>query len=333
MSYILAIDLGASRTRIAVFDHDTMSIVAKVSTHTPQTADGAKLAHQVASTALSLVKSVGGGDVVAVGVGSVGPLDVEKGVIVNPPNLAAKHVPLREVLEEVFNVPVYVVNDCVAAVYGEYRAGVARNYRNVVYLTISTGIGAGVIVDGHLLIGKDGNAHEVGHIVVAYNMPIRCECGGVGHWEALASGKNIWKLARLLATSWTGNETPFYIQALREPIDPPALFKAWREGDEFAAYVVAELIQVNAAGIASVVNAYDPEILVIGGSIALNNPDFILAAAREARKYVTNRMPKVELTRLGDNVVTVGAAWIAKDPPPHLASLAQREGKKQTRSS
>ena len=311
---IVAVDLGATRTRVAVFA-ENMTVRARVSFPTPDVEDGVELAERIARQAARLL---GGSRPAAVGVGSVGPLDIRRGAVVNPPNVRARYIPLRDVLSEALGAPVYVVNDCVAAVYGEYVAGAGRGRRNVVYLTISSGIGAGAVVDGNLLLGKDGNAHEVGHVVVAYHLPVRCGCGGIGHWEALASGRNMWKLVRVLALSWPGPETELYRAALRGPVGPETVFKLWRGGDEFAAYVVEELARVNAAGLASVVNVYDPEVIIVGGSVALSSPELIERSARLASMYVTNRMPEVVMTRFGDDAVLVGAAWLARRPPENL---------------
>ncbi len=320
VSTVLAVDVGATRTRIAVFrvEGSGLRMVERFESRTPSTGDGEEFARILASWAAELAENHA---VDAAGVGTIGPLDLRKGVVTEPPNIAARNIPLKRVLEGRLGVPVRVVNDCVAAVYAEYLVGAGRGYRNVVYLTLSTGIGAGAVVDGHLLLGKDGNAHEVGHIVVAYQLPVKCGCGGMGHWEALAGGSSVWRLARLLAIGWRGPETELLRRSLEGRVTAEDVFKAYYSGDGFAKTVVDELIRVNAAGIASVINVYDPEVLVLGGSIVLRNRWIVDAVAREAGRYVTNRMPRITVTGFGDDVVLYGAALIAAKPPRHLLEL------------
>lgn len=322
LSHVLAVDVGATRTRVALFDVIGMKLLRKEVIRTPHEGGEDVVAEIIIEVAERLITSLGLGGVVAVGIGTIGPLDVRHGYVVNPPNIPLKGFSLREPLMKRFNVPVYVVNDCVAAVYAEYMDGAGLGRDNVVYITISSGIGAGVIVDGHLLLGKDGNAHEVGHLVLSYDSSIRCGCGGVGHWEALASGNNLWKLVKLLKTRWRG-DSEFY-RFSSEEMSAETVFRYWRENDSFANYVVNELARLNAAGVASVINAYDPEIISFGGSVILNNPEFLTLILNHVSTYVTNRMPETTITRFGDDVVLYGAAWVAYKPPKELLTVVQK---------
>ena len=138
--------------------------------------------------------AIGGLD--AVGVGCGGPLDARAGIILSPPNLPGwRDVPLGALLREAFGLPVHIDNDANAAALGEHRFGAGRGVVNLVYFTISTGIGAGVIVDGRLLWGESGNAAELGHVSVAYDgWP--CHCGRRGCPESFASGTAIARRAR-----------------------------------------------------------------------------------------------------------------------------------------
>ncbi len=319
MRTVLAIDVGATNTRVAVYV-EGRGLTLKRVFRTPRVEDGVAVAETIASEALRLVKenSVG---VEAIGVGSIGPLDIRKGVIVNPPNLPAKNIPLRDVLVDKFGLETFIVNDCVAGVYGEYNEGIGKGVENLVYITISSGIGAGVIVDGHLLLGKDGNAHEVGHLVLMYTSAVRCGCGGLGHWEGFASGNNVWKLARLLALTLKGPETSFFRKTLDSVVSSKEVFDAYYRGDEFAKIVINYLIEINAAGVASVVNAYDPELVVFGGSVVLGNPWIVKEIEKRMVKYLVNKPPRMVVTRFGDDAVLYGAAWIALKPPKHLVKM------------
>jgi glucokinase len=248
----------------------------------------------------------------SVGVGSIGPIDIASGCITDTPNLPFKEIPVTEPLREAFGAPVSLLNDCTAAVLGEKSFGAGKEIDNLAYVTLSTGLGGGAIVDGHLLIGKDGNAVEVGHITIDPDSPLTCGCGSPGHWEAYSSGNNIPNFARhILREEGSG-----LIHELMEG-DPGALtveilFEAAKAGDAAALRVVDELGKVNAVGFANVVNAFDPELITIGGSIALNNPELILEPILEnIDMHLLNRRPRIMITPLGDDVVLCGALAMA----------------------
>ncbi len=313
-------DVGATKTRVGIFDPKGMRLLIRTVLRTPQEGDENVVAKAIIDAAEALMKTLGLHEVMAIGVGSIGPLDIRRGSVVNSPNIPLKNFSIRTPLMKHFNKPTYVVNDCVAAVYAEFMAGAGAGKRNVVYITISSGIGGGVIVDGHVLLGKDGNAHEIGHLAISYDSDIKCGCGGIGHWEALASGGNVWKLVKQLRIKWHGDSELYRLSA-SEVITAETLFRYWRDGDGFASYVVNELARINAAGIASVINAYDPEMISFGGSVVLNNPELLKLSLNLVNQYATNRAPEYAITSFGDEVVIYGAAWIAVNPPEELIKI------------
>ena len=140
-----------------------------------------------------------GAEISGIGVASIGPLDLKRGGIASPANLPYRFIPLVKPLEEASGSKVALMNDANAAVLGERRFGAGKEHPDLVFITLSTGIGGGAIVDGHLLIGKDGNAAEIGHMVVDSEERLTCGCGRRGHWEAYCSGRNLPNLAALLA--------------------------------------------------------------------------------------------------------------------------------------
>ncbi|MCD6084300.1 MAG: ROK family protein [Desulfurococcales archaeon] len=317
---VIAVDVGATNLRVGIFDLSASLLKVEV-TRTPRSGGHDAVADSIKYIADNMLRSLGIRHVVGVGVGTIGPLNIREGVVVNTPNNPIRTFRLKAPLEEFFDVPAYVVNDCVAAVWGEFNAGSFREAKNMVYITLSTGIGAGVIVDGHLLLGKDGNAHEVGHITVNYKYGVRCGCGGIGHWEAIASGANIPKFAEEVSKNWHGSKTAAYFLACKGGLTPEDLFKHWRLGDEFATYVINELVEVNAAGLGSVINVYDPEVITLGGSIAINNTDFIEKVVQNVSKYAINKIPKISLTSLGEKAVLVGAAYLILNTPEELPKI------------
>ena len=312
----LGIDVGATNIRVGVVGRDG-SVIRFVRGRTPRS--GGREA--IASSIIRMIDGLGEdltSRIEGVGVGSIGPLNIRSGEVINTPNNPIRNFSLLEPLRRELRLPVYVVNDCVAAAWGEYLWGAGRGRENVVYITLSSGIGAGAVVDGHLLLGKDGNAHEVGHIVVDYSSRVRCGCGGLGHWEAFASGRNLSNLISELIPKLASASGEDIKDLISKYSNPKELFTLWRGGDPYSAIIVEELKRIDAAGIASVINVYDPEVLSVGGSIAINNEDFMAQVFETVKYFVTNSMPKLTLTPFKDLAVVVGAAAIAHSPPREL---------------
>ena len=288
---------------------DEGRLLARSSFKTREISDPLGLARRIALEARRLLDETGV-EAEALGIGTAGPLDPARGAIVNSPNMPFKEIPLAEPLREELGLPIAVANDCNAAVIGERTWGAGRGLGNLVYVTISTGIGGGVYVDGSLLLGKDGNAAEVGHVVVDSEERLVCGCGGRGHWEAYSSGSGIPRLAALLSQSSPGLWRKSVLS--RSEVTAKAVFDAYRRGDVFARLVVEEVKRFNAYGFAAIVNFYDPELITVGGSVALNNADILLEGLRgRVERYAINRVPEIRVTPLGGDAVLLGALAMA----------------------
>ncbi len=314
MEYGIAVDIGATNLRVALAKPDG-SIVRKVTERTVKKGDNLALSKQIIRIIEKILYETGidARDIAGIGIGSIGPLDIKKGIIIKPANLPFKNVPLVEPLEEKFELRVTLLNDCTSAVVGEKYYGLGREFDNLVYITISTGIGGGVYVDGHLLLGKDGNAHEIGHLVVDPEGRLMCGCGSRGHWEAYCSGSGIPNFARLLIRE---EYNKLYMESLLgkmseykpEHIDAKMVYEAAKNGDKLALEIVNRVNFYNAIGFADVINVYDPSLITVGGSVALYNSNIILPYIIEnTPKYIINKMPKIEITPLGDEIVLLGA--------------------------
>jgi glucokinase len=307
MAYYVGVDLGATNVRAVVGD-DAGNVVGRARDATPQGPTGIAVTEAVLRVVREACADadVDPRAVVAAGIGSIGPLDLAEGAVEHPANLpdTIDRIPLTGPLSKLLETErITLHNDTAAGVVGE-RFFAERTPDDMVYLTISSGIGAGVAVDGHVLSGWDGNAGEVGHMVVDPEGRLTCGCGRDGHWEGYCSGTNIPRYARHLydAGEW---ETAL-------PIEDPALSAADVYGradvDDFAAHVVDRLGHWNAVGVTNVVHAYAPLVVYVGGAVALNNPDLVLEPIRERLpEFVITNVPEVELTTLGDDVVVKGA--------------------------
>ena len=306
MAMYAGVDLGATNVRAVVADADGE---IRGSDGRPVPSDpptGLPVTEAILDClrAACVAADTSPGTIAAVGVAAAGRLDPTEG-IVEPTNIPVDTVPLTGPIANLVDTDrIHLHKDVAAGVIGE-RYHAERNPDDMVYLTISSGIGAGVAVDGSVLRGWDSNAGEAGHLTVDPDGRRTCGCGRDGHWEAYCSGVNIPDYARLL---WNDADRP----ATALPIDDEAfdavdVFANARE-DDFAGQVVEKLAEWNAMGVANVVHAYAPLVVSIGGAVALNNEALVVDPIRERLgDLVMTNVPEVRLTALGDDVVVRGA--------------------------
>jgi glucokinase len=308
MAYYVGVDLGATNVRAVVADEEG-TVIGKSDDGTPRGPNGIAITEAVLRVTREACAEAGidPGDVVAAGIGSIGPLDLAEGAVENPANLpdTIDRIPLTGPLSVLLDTDrVYLHNDTNAGVIGE-RFHSDSNPDDIVYITISSGIGAGVCVDGNVIAGWDGNAGEVGHMTVDPNDFMTCGCGHDGHWEGYCSGNNIPRYARELY-----RDDPTVETAL--PVEDPDftavdVFEHAGE-DDFADFVIDNICHWNAMGVANVIHAYAPLIVYVGGAVALNNPELVVEPIRERiDDMVMVNIPDIQLTNLGDEVVVKGA--------------------------
>ncbi|KUO80940.1 MAG: ROK family protein [Vulcanisaeta sp.] len=320
MVYV-GIDVGATFIRVGLVDEGG-SVIDKLKVRQPSSGDENTVAEVIIKAVKNLARSR---SIAGIGIGSIGPLDLKSGIVPLAPNAPIKRFKLVEPIIREFRVPVVLGNDAMAAVWGEYVFGIGKGIRNLVYITFSTGIGAGVIVDGHLLIGKDGNAHEIGHAVIDIDSNIQCGCGGYGHWEALGSGANVPRVIKEFIKGKTYRSRLHERLSRNEYVSTEEVFQAYYDGDELARdFIDNFLMRVHAAGIATVMNAYDPELIVLGGSMALNNKELFRAGiGRYLGRYLTVRAARIEFTEFGDDIGIVGAAALVYKVPDSLREFVE----------
>jgi glucokinase len=296
--WIAAADIGATHVRSAVFTGDfeggsgreIQCMIYRKEALCRDGADGMVVTEQV----IRMIQDVcdeAGCQPDAIGISTAGPLSVGKHSIKSSPNMPYADIPLRAPLEMAFPCPVSILNDASAGAYYEYISGREEDgCRNLVYLTISSGIGCGVISGGHLIEGADGNAGEIGHICVdtAYDLP--CGCGGRGHWEAYASGSGMPQFFR----AWYerhGSELLTGETITAETLSAAARSAA-RDSDPDITAFFRDLAVINGRGLSTIIAAYAPERIVVGGPVATENPDIIFAPAL---RYIDSYLPMPEI--------------------------------------
>ncbi|MBB6632462.1 ROK family protein [Clostridium algidicarnis] len=200
-------------------------------------------------------------DIRAVGIGSPGPLDPKRGIIITTPNLPFENFDIITPIKEKFNVPVFLDNDANVAAIGEYTLGAGKNTKNMVYITVSTGIGGGAIINGKIYRGNTFNALEIGHMTLLPDGP-KCNCGNYGCFEALASGTAISKRAEEAVESGRDTSLLNYFK-----ITSYEVFKEAEKGDSVSRHIIDSSLEYLGIGIANIITLFDPEVIILGGGV------------------------------------------------------------------
>lgn len=261
----------------------------------------------------ALIKSIWPKDrkVLAIGIASPGPLDPYTGYILKTPNIKEwQNFPLGPNLSRDFNVPVFVENDANLAALGEWKFGAGRGHHHLLYLTISTGVGGGVIADDHLLQGYHGLATELGHTIVEPDGPL-CSCGFAGHLEAFSSGPAIVKY--VIRELEVGASSSLH---LGEIITARVVAAAAAKGDELAISAYKRAGDYLGIGVANFLVAFDPSIVVFGGGVSQVGPLLFDPFRGSLKKRVFHPRYledlKIEMAALGDDAGLLGALALAQ---------------------
>jgi glucokinase len=238
----------------------------------------------------------------AVGIGCGGPLDAAKGLLLSPPHLPGwRDVPVTALAEQVFGRPATLENDATAAAAAEHRYGAGVGVRNMIYLTLSTGVGGGIVVDGRLYRGAVGNGGELGHVTVDWHGRECRGCGRRGCLEAYVSGTSIAERSREAGLPYATAEE---------------VAAAARAGDAPAVAVWDETVEALACGLTSIVNLFEPELVVVGGGVARAGEQLLGPARAWVLEHAmgpAGGAVRIVAAALGDQVGVVGAAAIVYD--------------------
>ncbi len=261
MRHILAVDLGGSQCRSAVAD-DQFRLHGRLQEATDHRRGPDGVVAQIASLCRQSLaeQRIALSQVELLAVACPGPLDSRSGVVFDPPNLLGwNEVPLQDMLHEALGIRTVIVNDANAAALAEYHLGAGRGTRNLVYLTISTGIGGGVVAGGMLLEGTSGSGGELGHMTVDRHGPV-CPCGNVGCVEAVASGRAI---ARRYAEAHRA-EGP---EVGMKPASARDIALAAAQGHEPEASIFRDAASAVGTAVVNCINIFNPDVVVLGGGI------------------------------------------------------------------
>lgn len=261
--YVIGVDLGGTKISCALSDLDGKIINQYTLPTLSQEGEAAVLTRIINGISKVIVNSkVNKDQIKAIGIGSPGPLDSKKGMIISTPNLPFKNFKLVEPIENKFGIKTYLDNDANVAAIGEFLFGAGKGTENMVFVTVSTGVGGGAIINGKIYRGNTNNALEIGHTTLVEDGP-RCNCGNYGCTEALASGTAIAKRAKEALE--TGVET-----SLRnyENVTSYEVFQEAKKGDKVASDILNKCLNYLGICIANIVATLDPEMVVIGGGVS-----------------------------------------------------------------
>ena len=314
MKYYIGIDLGGTNIVAGVVD-ENYKIIAKASTKTNLPRPEKEIADDMVKVSLEAIESAGItiDNIEWVGVGTPGIANSEKGIIEYSCNLGFENTPMKKYIPESIDKPVFIENDANAAAYGEYVAGAAKGAENAVCITLGTGVGGGIIINGKIYSGFNFAGAEIGHMVIDANGP-QCTCGRKGCFEVFSSATGLVKMTKE-AMEVDKDSAMHKIKAERNgKISARTAFDAMKLGDKTAKEVVDKFIKYLAIGITNTINIFQPDVLCIGGGVC-NEGDTLLLPVKELVKqedYAKNSPKNTEIViaKLGNDAGIIGAAFL-----------------------
>ncbi|TQJ50399.1 ROK family glucokinase [Phycicoccus sp. SLBN-51] len=313
----IGIDIGGTKVAGGVVDNEG-AVLHRARRDTPhRSKKPGVVENTIVEVVDELLEVVGPGAVVAVGIGAAGFVAADRATVVFAPHLSWRHEPLRDALQRRVPVPIFVDNDANAAAWAEWRFGAARGETHVMMVTLGTGIGGALLMNGQVVRGRFGIAGEFGHMQVVPGGQ-RCECGNRGCWEQYASGNALVREARSLMTANSPIASDLLDRVGGDPanLTGPLITEAAQAGDQTAVELLAEIGSWLGVGIANLAAAFDPGLFVIGGGVSAAG-DLLLGPARETfRKHLTGRGYRPEAgivaAQLGNEAGLIGAADLAR---------------------
>ena len=314
MKYYIGIDLGGTNIVAGVVD-ENYKIISKASTKTNLPRPEKEIAADMARVSVQAVKEAGldMNQIEWVGIGTPGIANSEKGIIEYSCNLGFDNTPMVDYIKEYIDKPVFIENDANAAAYGEYVAGAAKGAKNAVCITLGTGVGGGIIIDGRIYSGSNFAGAEIGHTVIEVDGP-ECACGRRGCFEVFSSATGLMRMTKEAMDNDKDTLMHMITAERNGKVTARTSFDAMRMGDKTAKAVVDKFIKYLAAGITNTINIFQPDILCIGGGVCNEGDPLLLPVRALVKKEVyTRNSPKnteIVIAKLGNDAGIIGAAFL-----------------------
>ncbi len=312
--YSIGIDLGGTKILTAIVNKNNGEIVASVKKKTKKDKGADKIVQKITDSVKTVLEEskISPDEIDNIGIGAAGQIDRENGIIINAPNLDCSHINIKDILEKEFNKPVLLANDVEIATIGEMYFGAGKGEKDFVCIFVGTGIGSAIVYDGKLRYGATGTTGEIGHIIVDVGGR-SCNCGAYGCLEAYASRLAIEK--RIIGSLRKGRHSDIenYLEE-GKPIKTSMIRKALEKKDDLVLQIVDEASEYLASGIASVINFYNPSMIIVGGGL-INAIDYFCQKTLETAKLKALPTPAEKIifkkALLGDFSGVIGAALLA----------------------
>lgn len=316
MKYYVGIDLGGTNIVAGVVNED-FEIISKSQTKTNLPRPSKEICDDMVSVVMGAVASAGLtiDDIESIGIGTPGIANSDKGIVEYSCNLGFNNFEMAMFIRQKISLPIYVENDANAAAYGEFVAGSAKGAKNAVCITLGTGVGGGIIIDGKIYSGFNYAGAELGHMVINADGP-ECSCGRKGCFEVYSSATG---LVRMTKEAMDRNTDSIMHDMVKNgaPISARLSFDAMRKGDKTAKEVCDDYIKYLATGITNIINIFQPEILCIGGGVCNEGDPLLLPVKELIKKEVyTKNSPnntEVVIASLGNAAGIIGAAFLGLD--------------------
>lgn len=310
--YTIGIDLGGTNIAAGIVD-ENMKIIIKGSVPTKLPRSAEEIITDMAELAKNLVKkaNLSMDEIKWVGIGTPGTANCDTGIIEYSNNLRFKNVPMVSMMEEKVGKKVYIENDANAAAYGEFKAGAAKGSNSAVAVTLGTGVGGGIILDGRILHGFNFAGAELGHTVIE-NGGRECTCGRKGCWEAYASATGLINLTKESMSEHKDSEMWKIADGELSNVNGKTAFDAMRAGDKAGCDVVDAYIKYVGCGLINVINIFQPEVLCLGGGICKEGDNLIkpleAMIVKERYSRYSKNQTKLCVAKLGNDAGIIGAA-------------------------
>lgn len=305
----IGVDLGGTKIAATLVD-PTGLVLARARQETRPEEGVEPVIERICRAAQELVSRVSRDRILGVGVGAAAMTDSLRGVVIQASNLGWKDVPLRQLVQERLDLPTFVDKDTNVAALAEHRFGAGRGARQLFYVTIGTGIGGGMILDGRVYHGASQGAGDFGHITLVPEGPL-CGCGNVGCLEALASGPAIARQAVEAIHQGRQSHIADLVQGKLETISAETVGAAAKESDPLALELFAKAGYYLGLGLAIYINLNNPEVIIIGGGVAAVGELLLESVRATVQRYalpLSARMARIAPAMLGEDVGAIGAA-------------------------
>jgi glucokinase len=315
--YYIGIDLGGTNIAAGVVDGNTGKIISKASVPTNAQREPDEIVKDMAKLCLKITEDakLTINDIEYAGIATPGSVDVETGMVIYTNNIPFYMYPIADKLTEFSGIKkIYVDNDANAATKGEVEYGAAKGYKDVIMITLGTGVGGGIVLNGKLHSGFNGAGGELGHTVISVG-GLECTCGRKGCWEVYSSATGLINMTKRALEGKTKDETIMLDMVEKDgKVSGRTAFDAMRKGDNLAKKVVDEYIFYLAEGLANMVNIFQPQVVVIGGGIS-NEKETLLAPLRELvnkadYNKLENLKTQLKIAELGNDAGIIGAATL-----------------------